>query len=406
MSVSVSPISNRVYDRSTQMFLQQFQKYSPSTPLRNEIISIPAESNAAFSGQFSITVREQPMFIHQCILELQANAIVGMTTNPRYTPANFWISRCDVLIGGQLVQSISGEELHVLTNAFWDDADRLSMNKQTGHYAVISQRVAMAATTSKYFVNLKSFIDQIHYPLLTPQHQLQFKITLESLANSTVAGSGTATNTGVVSCNALLRVSRIPTETAAALLNEMSLKPWTNLYHKGSFLSTTINVTSAATSVRVLLTNFTGNISHMFFTLRSTASLPKDGFFTYQPITSFAILSSDGSNQVGGSQITHSVALDTLAREWTLSSFCTENDTTLTTVYSNLFAYSNVYFYTWSNDVISAVKTGSQLGSKKFYGQEMLELYVPTTGTYQLNVYAYQEAALIQSNTGVTLSAF
>jgi hypothetical protein len=397
--------SNRVYDKSTGLNLQTYQRNAASSGLRHEVITIPSDTAASFGNYFTISLRETNIFVHQLLLQFTANAVAGMTTNPRYTPANFWISRIELFSSGTVIDTIYPSELHILNNLFWDDADRMSINKAAGHYANVAQRVALAAATSTYYVNLRSFIDQLHYPLLTANHNLQLRVYMDTLANNTVASSGTATNSDVTACNLIARVSRIEQGLASQLLQEMSVRPFDNFFHQTRLFSTTVTCSSTSTSSRLILSPIVGSVPFMFFTVRSTSNLVKDDYFNYSAVTSFAFLDGAGQNIVGGSQLPASLVQDTLMREWTLSNFCAENNSSLLSAYLTGFNGSNAYLYSFSSDPITAFKTGSLLGARRFNGTELLEIYFSATGTYQVDCYFFTENILTQSPSGISITS-
>jgi hypothetical protein len=93
--------SNRVYDKSSGLNLQTYQRNAASSGLRHEVITIPSDTAAAFGNYFTISLRETNIFVHQLLLQFTANAITGMNGNVRYTPANFWISRIELFASGR-----------------------------------------------------------------------------------------------------------------------------------------------------------------------------------------------------------------------------------------------------------------------------------------------------------------
>jgi hypothetical protein len=397
--------SNRVYDKSSGLNLQTYQRNAANSGLSHQVISIPSDTAASFGNYFTISLRETNVFVHQLLLQFTANAVAGMTTSPRYTPAPFWISRIELFSSGTVIDTLYPSEIHILNNLFWDDADRMSINKSAGHYANVAQRAALAASTSTYYVNLRSFIDQLHIPLLTANHNIQLRVYMDTLANNTVASSGTATNTGVTACNLIARVSRIEQSIASQLLQEMSVRPFDNFFHQTRLFSTTVTCSSTSSSTRMILAPVVGSVAFMFFTVRDTSNLNKDNYFTYKEITSFAFLDGAGQNIVGGSQLPHAIVKDTLMREQTLSNYCTEDNSSLLSSYLTGFNGSNAYMYSWSSDPISAFKTGSLLGARRFNGTEILEVYFSATGTYQIDAFFFTENVLRQTPAGISISS-
>jgi hypothetical protein len=121
-------------------------------------------------------------------------------------------------------------------------------------------------------------------------------------------------------------------------------------------------------------------------------------------VTSFAFLDGAGQNIVGGSHLPSALVRDTLMREWTLSNFCAEDNSSLLASYITDFSGSNAYMYSFSSDPITAYKTGSLLGARRFNGTEILELYFANTGTYQIDAYFFTENILTQSPSGIAMT--
>jgi hypothetical protein len=51
---------------------------------------------------------------------------------------------------------------------------------------------------------LRSFIDQLHLPLLTNNHNIQIRVWMDTISNNVAATSGSiCTKSGVTNCNLL-----------------------------------------------------------------------------------------------------------------------------------------------------------------------------------------------------------
>jgi hypothetical protein len=200
-------------------------------------------------------------------------------------------------------------------------------------------------------------------------------------------------------------VSRIDTSVAQQLLQEMSLRPFDNIFHQTRLFSTTVTCSSTSTSSRFILSPVVGNVAFMFFTVRLTSALTGDNYFTPSAITSFCFLSGGGENIVGGSHLPARVVKDVLMREWTLSSFCAEDNSSLTSAAITDFSSSHLYMYSFGPDPITQWKTGSLLGARRFTGSEILEVYFANTGTYQLDAYFFCESILQQTPAGLAVSS-
>ena len=154
-------------------------------------------------------------------------------------------------------------------------------------------------------------------------------------------------------------------------------------------------VQSGLASTSIILNNVVGNIACLLFTVRSTTagSLP----WNYLPIASFALADSGGTNIVGGQAIPAAYAVNLLNKDFCKSSYNTE------TSYGSNNQSANVFCWSFSADMISALTHGQALSSRRMTGQEQLILTFPSTLTspVQVDVYAYAESIVDMTLTSV-----
>ena len=84
------------------------------------------------------------------------SSITGLTatTDVRYTSAYSWFTRIEIVQNNQVIETIYPEAQFLLNNLFHYEEDRAYVNSAAGHYASVAQRVALAATTSNYYIDL------------------------------------------------------------------------------------------------------------------------------------------------------------------------------------------------------------------------------------------------------------
>ena len=118
--------------------------------------------------------------------------------------------------------------------------------------------------------------------------------------------------------------------------------------------------------------------------------------FTYIPITSFHLLDAASTSLVGGQPIPSTLATNILNANWIKSSYNTENALGVV----NNSAY--MYMWSFSADIISAMEHGRCLGSRKFMGNERLQLVLPSNASNIIvDVYALTENVLEQTEISI-----
>ena len=282
------------------------------------------------------------------------------------------------------------------------DEDRLIINSGVGSYASAVQRKALSSSASSfYYVNLQTFFDQIHFPLLNDTHNVQLRIYCDNLANITCLGQGFAGNTwgsvpagcALGSLNAICKITRMDQATANNKIMQLNKTPSHFFFH--DLRIGTFNVSSGNTKSQIVLTSITGKVALMFFVVRnndstSGYSYTGENLFQFVKIKDFSILNSSSTNIVGGQQVVDSLALQYLNLYWSASSYSNETSLGITD------NKANVYCWSFSADPIDAITSGRLLSSHQFTGQEQLliNFTASTTYNYQVDVFAFTESML------------
>jgi hypothetical protein len=363
----------------------------------HEIIYIPSVSQPNFNGSyFVIDVKELQCKIHQMILQFDISSITGYTPTSGNTgyqayfvPAFWFFSKIEFLMNGQIVDIYLPEMQFIITQFYQNNDQRMLENASSGVYTSTSSRATMASTRNYYYVNLKTLFNQAHIPLLTTNHYSQLKIYLNNTSNiincDPTKTTGTPTCT-INACNLILYVTKLNATEQALELAKITKQPMHYKYHK--LLYTTYVLQSGITNQKNVLSFLVGKCSMLYFVVRQAGTLNGDGYFNFQSILSFDILSSGGTSILGGTQALTSFNLLEEGRNWTKSSYLSEY------VYGT--SNSFVYNWSWSPDPLHSYTTGADLGNYQFTGTEQLVIYFSssTSVQYQLDAFALIEQAL------------
>jgi hypothetical protein len=232
--------------------------------------------------------------------------------------------------------------------------------------------------------------------LLTDAHNIQLRIYVDSLANVADLSTLTTPVSTLSSCNLIADITRIPSDLANQQIALMNRTPFDSIFHDLRYGQFTVN--SGITTTNIVLTPIVGKVAALIFTVRPTASLVNASAFSYTAITSFSILNSASTNIVGGQAITSQMALQYINSKLCKSSYTTENSigSNQTGVVQNNGA--NVYCWSFSSDLRSALQDGLCLNSYPFSGNEQLQITFSSSlsASVQVDVYALCESYLEQ----------
>ena len=369
--------------------------------LNHVTINVPSQSQFSFGSQSIIDFKVKNVKIHELCLAFNTGALTGLTANGTYpylNPAYFWFQKIEIIINNNVVDTIYGEEQFLLNNLYFADEDRLCNNLSSGLYSNPStNRYTLTNTAgSNWYVNLKSLFNTTHMALLTQNHEIQLRVTMNPLANVLTVGALVGTPSVVInSVQLLARVTQLDSITTKSLLTEISKIPKHLLFLGTRYQSFVIQ--SGVSTSTLVLTGITGSVHSLYFIVRPSTGLTGSAAYSYTPIKDFQILDAGGTNINGGSVITSAFNLTQQMRWWCESTFPVEGLTGTNN--------SNCYMYSFSVDPSSSVKSAQHLTTKSFSGNEQLIINYTAalSGTYNIDVYALVEQALEQTISYVKL---
>lgn len=388
------------------LYLTADQATSVPAGLTSSVLIIPSTSQPAFGSYFVCDIKEQNIILNNITLQFNVSAISGLTGSvanyPHFAPAFWFFSRIEILMGGNIIDTIYPDQQHVKTQLLYNDNDRAYLNSAAGNYMSMAQRNAMATTTSNYFVTLHTLFDENSIALLTNAHQVQLRVYMNSVANivnqSTLTGTPVAT---VNYCNLIAKVTRLPQSIANQQLGIMNNQPFTSMFHDVRY--GTFTVQSGVSSTNLVLTPIVGRVAALFFTVRPTTGLTGNNAYNFTAISSFAILNSSSANIVGGQPIVSNLALQVLGNYISKSSYLLETSTGSNPYGTVTNNGANVYVWSFSSDLLGALYNGQALNSYTFQGNEQLQItFTGSLGAaVQVDVFAYTEQLLQQGAASV-----
>ncbi len=221
---------------------------------------------------------------------------------------------------------------------------------------------------------------------------------MDSLANNAVTGTATLTASPIStinSANLIARVTRLNSSDITSRLRSISLRP--EHYKFNELRYGTFAVNAGVTSTSIVLTPLTGQCNYLFFTMRPTASIIGDGYYSYTALSNYAILDGTSTNIVGGQSIPNTMALLYLGREWSKSSYLSE--TALSTTNNN----ANVYIWSFSASCVETAETGVDMNTYRFTGNEQLQITFigALAASITIDVYAHMASIVEVSSNAV-----
>ena len=361
-------------------------QYTNVESMAHETIIVPSNTTPLWNTQVNVDIREKNCLLHNLCLKFNVSAITGVS-NAYYTPAWFWFHHIDLVVNGQTIDTIYGNQQFLQHQLFNFDEKRKFNNITAGDYASVAQRKALASATNDYYVPLWSFFKQTHMPLLYQKDDIQLRIFMDSASNNIVLPTG-ATGTPVSTFNnlqVLINVSKLENYDVNARLKDLSRSVQSYQFNELRWGNYNINAGAATSSI--VLTSIVGPVSFLKFVIRPVGSTG-DNYFNYLAIKDFSILNAGSTNIVGGSAIPSTQALYILNRDWTRGSYSTE---------------SNVYIYSFGASPVDTIHSGKIYNFYRFKGSEQLVLNftAPLAQAVSVDIYAYVNSAvqLSSSNT-------
>jgi hypothetical protein len=356
-------------------------------PDRIETVTVPSSSQVGFGGYFTIDYKTLDVELLDLCLQFNFSALTG-TTSTHFVPSWFFATRIEYVQNGKVVENYWPVEQFLRNQLYVEDEDRVFLNIGAGAYQSTAQRIAMASTANSYYLPLRGLFKQgCSIPLLDVSHNIQLRVYMDSLVNITApAGAPVCTFN---SCNLLAKIVRLRTNEAEMRKSEIAKRPMHIKFSENRQMTTTIQ--AGVNSSSVVLTGLNGRFSHITFVVRPSGSINNDNCYQFTALSSFAILDNASANIVGGQVISNSQACTQLNREWTLSTYASENALSYGTDNK-----ANVYTFAFCSDPIEAILEGKSSGMHKFIGSEQLVLNFASTlgAAVQVDIYGYNEAVL------------
>ena len=376
---------------STGMSLTNNQSEGVPSGLITEIIQIPSVSQCQFGSLFVIDIKETNILLNNITLAFTTLAgVSGITaTTVGLAPFVYAFSRIELVVNNIVIDSIYGNQQHIIQNQLNYDFDRSHINQSWGAYDQVTKRNTLASGANTYFVNLQCFVDQIKFPILNSSHTLQLRIYMNPLSEI-LTTTGTVTGTAACSLTAvaICKVTRLPPLLAQAKLSSLMSRPVSRFFHSTSYGLYTLQ--GGSTNYQIVLSAIVGKVCQLTFVVRKSAELTGENSFKYLKIKDFSILNSSSINITGGVAVSSELALKHLNLYWNRSSITTETDAGATD--------NKQYIYNWSfsSDNLTAIESGRLLGSKTFQGNESLIINFASalSGSHQVEVYCLMENVL------------
>ena len=371
------------------------QAVSLPSAQKQEILIIPSSSTPAFGSFFTINIDNKNIIINNMYLQFNYGTVVGSTLTGYFNPSWYHFLRCELIMNGQTVDTIYGNQQFLLHQKLFYDEDRLALNQAAGQYNSTAQRTLLSSqsTTNTFYIPLRCFLNESKMHLLSNTDSCQIRIYMDTLANIFYVSAGTLTSCAFNSANLIMDITRIDQDESTKRIIDMHQHNHHYIFHTTSYFPATIP--SGVSSATLILASIVGNVSHLLFTLRaSTVGL---GAFSYTQLASFALLDNASSNIVGGQALPAALCANLLNAQWCLSSYNTE------TAFGATNNNANFYMYSFSTDPVDAILHGRSLGSRKFVGSEQLVLNFPSAlgANLSLDCYAFIENILEQGTFSV-----
>ena len=360
-------------------------------PMQHQTVLIPSTSQPSWGGYSIFDIKEKGCSIHEITIKLNISPITGLTGTqanfPNYNPSFFFLQRLEVAINNNILDTIYPEEQWLRNQLFEYDEKRKYINLLCGDYSNAAQRNALATAQSDYYIPLWSLFKQTHLFLITNSHEIQLRCYWNTAVNNINVGTLTGIPQSTINSGVLMvKLSR---HSQGIIQNNLKDMHPTSPFHSRftELRYGTFTVNSGTSSSNIVLTPIVGPVAFLMFIVRNSAYLNGSNYWNFQSVKDWAILDAASTNITGGVQITHKDATLLLNKDNTVSSFCTE-------------ANSSVYIYAFSGNVPDVIHSGRSLGYHYFQGNEqiLINFNSQLTANVQVDVYAYCDAAVEQSS--------
>jgi hypothetical protein len=356
-------------------------------PQKVETTITPTNSTPSWGSMFTINYTEQDVLVQDMTLQFNLPALTA-TTSTHFVPTYFWC-RVEFIQSGKVHVTHYPVEQLISNNAWYEDEDRVYYNIASGPYQSTTARIAQASAPNQYYLHLRSIFDCGEpIPILDHSHNIQLRVYMSNLAD-VVAPAGTGLSCPITSVNLLTKIVRLRKNEADQKRNEIAKRPYHIKFAEPR--SMLITIPSGVLSTDVVLNAINGRIAYLMFVCRPSNALVNNSCYQFSPIASFGILDSAGQNISGGQLISNSQACLILNRNYTVSTYTSEN--ALSYLTDNKV---NVYMYSFCESPADFMNYGISSGYHKFTGTERLQLNFQSTlsSNMQVDVFAFNEAVL------------
>ena len=154
---SLDSIINPENILSNGMSITNNQSEGVPTGLISEIIQIPSVSQCQFGSLFVIDIKETNILLNNITLAFSTQAgVSGITaTTIALAPFVYAFSRIELVVNNIVIDSIYGNQQHVIQNQLNYNYDRDHINQAWGAYDQLSKRQTLATAANTYFVNFQ-----------------------------------------------------------------------------------------------------------------------------------------------------------------------------------------------------------------------------------------------------------
>lgn len=409
-ATSLSHIQNIVQkrDRSLGLNLSAKQSFNVPRNLKSEYVVIPSTSAPQFGSYFIFDIRDKNIILSDIMIQFNCSAITGISTPPanfpHFVPAYFFASKIELVVNNVCLDTYYPLQQFIQAQFSNEDPDRVLYNNLAGSYTSIAQRYTLGQATSNYYFKLRTIFNECHIPLLSDTHAVQLRVYLDTLANLVAVSSGTGTAISTLNfANLICKVVKLPSEISLNRISNMQKNPEHNIYHSLRF-SPFGNIAANTTTQNFVLTPFVGNIVALFFVIRPVSALTRDEAYQFTAIKDFQLLDGFSSNMNGGSVINSAVALNYINSFNCKSSYVSETSASVNLYGAVVNNSANVYCWSFSSNLLTALSDGVLLGHKRFQGNEQLIInFNASIAASQLDVFAYTQSTLEQGSNYVKI---
>lgn len=351
---------------------------------RIETVQTPSSSQPSFGGQFTLDYKTKGTEVFSADLVFNLSQLTG-TGSLRLVPSYFFPDHIDLIQDGAIVETIYPWVDFLNQQAYTEDPDRISMNIATGIYSSTAQRTTLASANNSYVLPLKFYFTYgASLPVIDDGHCFQLRVYMNPLSSLTPATNPVCT---IQSVNLLTKVVYLRDKEVEHRKMEVYKRPLHLKYPERKTMSATVQ--SGVSSASVVLTGLNGRFSHLMFVVRPVTGLTGENQYAFTQLASYAIMNSGSTNIVGGVPITHSLQAY-YNKNWTLSSYCSENALGLNN--NN----ANVYIYSFASDPIDVMVSGKSSGFYQFSGSEQLVLNFASVlgANVQVDICGFNESVI------------